>query len=180
MKIPNGFSWLSIGEDATPEREARACSKVAPRKPGRAAHMSRPPFAVGSDSRLRVRLWASRPFPVRYLGHIFPVLANIEPMVRQTVAKALNQMTGERCEPGNAPDHVYREMKSVDFVQYAHIEWRCGRTFLFIATNMQALIHPFICESVDQPWIAMIGEDDRLILREQSVKVGICQAVWML
>ena len=40
----------------------------------------------------------------------------------------------------HARDHVQRQVKSVDLVQYRHIERRRGRAFLLVTTNVQVVV----------------------------------------
>jgi hypothetical protein len=55
-----------------------------------------------------------------------------------------------------------------------------GRTFFFIAADMKiGVTATSVVEPVDEPWIAVIGKDNRLLLRKQRVKVIVGEAVGM-
>ena len=72
-------------------------------------------------------------------------------------------------------------MEAVNVVEHAHVERRRRRAFFLVAAHVQVLvIRPPIRQPMNQPRVAVEGEDDRLVLREQRIEVSIRQAVRML
>ena len=62
-----------------------------------------------------------------------------------------------------------------------HVERSRGRAFLLVAAHVQIGVPgPAIGQPVDQPRIAVEGEDDRAVGREEAVEVAVAQAVRML
>jgi hypothetical protein len=65
-------------------------------------------------------------------------------------------------------------VQSVEFIHNHHVEWRGRRSFLLVSAHMQVLvIGAPIGQSVDQPWIAVEGENNGLVLGEQRIEVVI-------
>ena len=89
-------------------------------------------------------------------------------------------MAGHRAEALDAVDDVDDEVEPVQVVEHDHVEWRGRRPLLLVAANVQVgVVRPAVREAVDQPRVAVIGEHDRLVGREQRVELGAGQAVRM-
>ena len=68
----------------------------------------------------------------------------------------------------HAVDHVDRQMEAVELVQHRHVERRRGRAFFLVAAHVHVVvIGAPVGQPVDQPRIAVEGEDHRLVAREQ-------------
>ena len=64
-------------------------------------------------------------------------------------------------------------MEAIELVQHDHVEGRGGRALLLIAAHVNiVVIVPPIGQSMNQPWIAVIGEDHRLVGGEQRVEIA--------
>ena len=64
------------------------------------------------------------------------------------------------------------EVETIEIVQHRHVERRGRRAFLLVAAHVKVVvIGAAIGQAMDQPGIAVKGEDDRLVLREQRVEV---------
>ena len=99
----------------------------------------------------------------RDLGHVFAVLAYITAVIDQLILQVLPDVRRDSRQTRHAVDHVDREMEAVDLVAHAHIERRGGGAFFFISAHVQLLVGAPVGQPVNQPGIAVIVEDDRLV-----------------
>ena len=84
-------------------------------------------------------------------------------------------------ELGQAVDHVRHQMEPVEVVHDRHVERRADRPFFLVAAHVQVLVvGAAVGQPVDQPGVAVVGEDDRLVLGEERVEVVVAQAVRVL
>src|SRR5581483_3541291 len=61
-----------------------------------------------------------------------------------------------------------------------HVEGGGGGAFLFVAPHVEvAVVGAPVGESVDQPGVAVVGEDDRPVGGQEGVELGVAQAVGM-
>ena len=75
-------------------------------------------------------------------------------------------------------DRVDGELETVNPVEHGHIEGRRGGALLLVAADVQALpVGPPVRQLVDQGRIAVVGENDGLVRREDPVEVPGRQAV---
>ena len=96
------------------------------------------------------------------------------------IAHGLFGIRGHRPKLRYPVDHVDDEMETVKIVEHGHIERGCGRPFFLVPTDMQiVMVGPPIGETMDQPRIAVIGEDDGLVGREQRIKVTVREPMRM-
>ena len=126
--------------------------------PSRAARSSRAPRAASSPS---ARVYARRR----------------EPLVDHLLA----QLRGVRAEPRDAVDHVHHEVEAVEVVEHHHVERRRRRALLLVAAHVDVVVvRAPVGEPVDQPRVAVVGEDDRPVGREERVEVAVGEAVRVL
>ena len=99
----------------------------------------------------------------------------------QTLLNILFYIRSSLPEPGNTIHYIGNKMESVKIVHNHHIE-RCARRSLFLITaNMHIImIGSTVCQSVNKPWIAVIGKNDRLVGGEDIIEIPVLQAVRML
>src|SRR6202167_2407270 len=72
-------------------------------------------------------------------------------------------------------------MEAIEIVENRHIKRGGGRTLFFVTAHVKiVMIVAPIGEAMNQPGIAVIGEDDRLIDCEERVEVDVREAVRML
>ena len=89
-------------------------------------------------------------------------------MLNQAIAHKLLEVGGLVAQRGSAIHYILDQMKTVQIVAYRHIEWCRRATFLFVAPHMQIrVVGATIGQPVDQPGIAVVGKDDRLIGSKQ-------------
>ena len=64
---------------------------------------------------------------------------------------------------------------------HAHIEWRGRRPLFLVAAHMNVVVAgPPVGQAMDEPRIAVKGEDDRLVDGEKGVEVAVGKAMRML
>ena len=86
-----------------------------------------------------------------------------------------------RAERRHAVDDIHDKVIPIEVVEHDHVERRGGRPLLFIATHVNVgVIGSPVREAMDQPWIAVIGEDHRLVLGEDLVELRVAQPMWVL
>jgi len=72
-------------------------------------------------------------------------------------------------------------VEPVEVVEHRHVERRRRRALLLVAAHVDVLVvRTAVGEAVDQPRIAVVGEDDRAVWREQPVELMVGHAVRML
>ena len=65
------------------------------------------------------------------------------------------------------------EVEAVEVVEHDHVERRRGRALLLVAAHVEVVVvRAPVGEPVDQPRVAVIGEDDRPVGREQRVELA--------
>ena len=72
-------------------------------------------------------------------------------------------------------------MKAVEVVQHGHVERGGNGAFFLIAADVYVVVvGTAVGQPVDQPWIAMKGENDRLVFGEQLVEIRVAQPMGVL
>src|SRR5262245_58786294 len=72
-------------------------------------------------------------------------------------------------------------MEAIELVQHAHIEWRARRTFFLVAAHVEVRVASTpVGKTVNEPRIAVEGENDWLVRSEQRVEIVIRKAMRML
>ena len=86
-----------------------------------------------------------------------------------------------RREAGDAVDHVDDEVEAVEVVQHDHVERRRRRALLLVAAHVDVLVvRAPVRQPVDEPRIAVVGEDDRPVAREERVELRVGEPVRVL
>ena len=99
-------------------------------------------------------------------------------MLEQLVAQMLPGMRRAGLEPWQPRDGIRSQMKPVQVVQHRHVERRGDGALLLVATHVEVcVVGASIGQSMDQPGIAVEGENDGAVAREEQIKVLIAQAV---
>src|SRR5690606_717934 len=121
------------------------------------------------------------PRPLLHFRHVLAVLVNILLVLDQLVANVLLSVGRAGPQFRHPIDNVANQVEAIDVVEHRHIERR-GRCSLFlVAADMQVvMIRAPVRQPVNQPWVAVIGEDNRFIARKDRVEVAIRQSVRML
>src|SRR3984957_16774515 len=121
------------------------------------------------------------PRPVLDLRHIVAVSLDVFAVIDQLVADLLFGIGGPLAKLRHAIDDVADEMESVEVVDHAHIERRRGRALFLVAADMNVIVpRPPIGQAMDEPRIAVEGEDNWLVDCEERVEVTVGNAVRVL
>ena len=94
-------------------------------------------------------------------------------MLHQLILHLLDQVCAAIAQLGQAANRVDDQVKAVDVVEHAHVEGGGDGALLLIAPDVEVLVVAAIGQLMDQGGIAVIGDDDGLILGEQRVIIGI-------
>src|SRR3954453_13913181 len=94
------------------------------------------------------------------------------------VAQYLLRVCAGNEQPGYAVNDIDRQSEAIDLVLNGQIKGRVDISLFLVTAHMQVLvIRPSIGQPMDQPWIAVEGENNWFVLREQAVEVSVRQAV---
>src|SRR5260370_20472646 len=131
--------------------------------------------------RTRTRNGLLRPGPIENFRRVLPVVARVLTRVQSLVDHLLANVSRLRAERWDPIDDVHHEVVAIDVVQHRHVEGRGGRALLLVPADVDVrVIRPAIRQAVDQPWVAVVGEDHRLIACEYLVELGLLQSMRML
>ena len=93
-----------------------------------------------------------------------------EPRVRPSPGEGARRSVAKS---GHAVDHVDDEVEAVEVVEHDHVERRRRRALFLVAAHVQVrVVGAAVGEPVDQPRIAVVGEDDRPVAREERVELA--------
>ncbi len=89
-------------------------------------------------------------------------------------------MCADALQARHAIDYVAREVKSIQVVKDRHIERSRRRSFLFVSADVEVVvIRAPIGQTVNQPRITVVGEDDRLVGRKDRIELTVGEPVGM-
>jgi hypothetical protein len=73
-----------------------------------------------------------------------------------------------------AVDHIVHQMEAIQIIHDTNVERRGGGVLFLVAPHMQIfVIRSAIGESVNEPWVSVKREDNRLVFREQGVEMRL-------
>src|SRR5262249_20066741 len=102
-------------------------------------------------------------------------------MLHQLAPQELLEVSTDALQPWHTVHDIAGQMEAVELVEHGHIERSRGCAFFFVTAYMEiVVIGTAIGQAMNQPRITVIRKNDRLILRENRIKVAICQAMRML
>ena len=132
-------------------------------------------------TRMRIHGLGVGPGPVADLGRILAVCAGVGAAAEPLVDHSLPQLGRVRAEARDAVDHVDHEVEAVEVVEHDHVERRRRRPLLLVAAHVDVLVvRAPVGEAVDQPRVAVVGEDDRPVGREDRVELAVGEPVRVL
>src|SRR6476661_6044103 len=121
------------------------------------------------------------PGPVADRRVVLAVLSRVRASTQAGVVHLLADVAGPAAEPRHPVDHVDDEMEPVEVVQHHHVERRRRRSFLLVAAHMEVVVvSAAVREAVDQPRVAVVGEDDGAVRGEERVELRVGEPVRML
>ena len=164
-------------------RSTRAARAGPPRRRRASASSSTRSFRL-LEPALTTRISAiSRPRPVRAIsGASSPVLSACR-RARSSRSSTISWRTwpARLAEARHAVDDVDDEVEAVEVVEHDHVERRRGRALLLVAADVDVgVVGAPVGEPVDEPRVAVVGEDHRLVGGEQRVELAVGQAVRVL
>ena len=117
---------------------------------------------------------SGRPFPIAYLRQIIAVLPDVMLVLDQVVAHLPFGMCANTLKHGDALDDIHHQMKTVEVVQYNHVEWCRRRSFFLVTAHVYVvMIGSPVSETMNQPWVTVKGEDDRLVSRKERIEIFV-------
>ncbi len=85
---------------------------------------------------------------------------------------------GQALHPVDDVDH---QVEAIQVIEHHHVERRSRGASLLEPAHMDAgMVGTTVSKAVDQPWIAVVGENDRLVAGEQRIELAVRQAVGVL
>jgi hypothetical protein len=95
------------------------------------------------------------------------------PVRLQAIAQMLLHVPCAVPHASHAVDRGGGKMEAIQPVQYRHVERRRGRALFLIAVHVEiAVVGALVRQPTDQPRIAVVCEDDRLVLGEGLMCAG--------
>ncbi len=77
-------------------------------------------------------------------------------------------------KPWHPINHILNKVEAIQIVADSHVKGRSGGSFFLIPSDVEILVvRPTVGQTVDEPGVTVIGEDDRLIAGEEGVKLPI-------
>ena len=98
-------------------------------------------------------------------------------MLHQLIAHLLVEIRAAVAKLRQAQQNVLDEVEAVDIILHAHIERRGDGALLPVAANVQVAVMTAVGQLMNERRVAVEGEDDRLILGEQSIVISVRQAM---
>src|SRR5580704_6827793 len=91
---------------------------------------------------------------------------------------SLSRMNCLKCphalQPRNAINQIPGQMESIEIVAHGHVERRRGRAFFLVSADVEiVMIVAPVCEPVNQPGIAVVGENHGSVGRENRIEIRI-------
>ena len=120
------------------------------------------------------------PLPVADLGQIHTVAADILAVLHQLILHLLDEVCTAIAQLRQTAHRVDDQIKPVNVVEDPHIEGRGDGALLLVAADMEIFVVAAIGQLVDEGRIPVVGEDNGLILGEQTVIFLVGQTVGML
>ena len=126
-----------------------------------------PPDPLSLLSLLGGRLFRVAPLPVSNLRHIFAIFVDVLLVLDQLVFELLLQVDALVAGLWKAVDGVHHQMKAVQLIQHRHIKGGGDSALFLITADVDVVVvGAAVGEPVDQPWVGVESEDDRLRLGE--------------
>src|SRR3984885_12711539 len=120
------------------------------------------------------------PRPASDLGHVVAVPADVFLVFDELVADRLLGIGGPRAKTWDAVDHVAYQVEAIEVVPDAHVERGAGGAFLLVAAHVKICVaRSPVSQPVNEPRVAVKGENNGLVRSEESVEVVVRKTVWM-
>src|SRR2546421_2428386 len=111
-----------------------------------------------------------RPGPVAHVRHVLAVIPRVLPVPQSLVHHVLPDVTGARPQPGNPVDDIHHQVEAVEVVQHHHVKRGRRCPLLLVAAHVEVIVVlPPVGQPMDQPGIAVIGEEHRPVGGDEGV-----------
>ena len=121
------------------------------------------------------------PLPVLDFRHVITMRGDVGFMIDFFIADGLLGISRKIAKLGDAINDISHEMEPVKIIEDDHVKRRGGFTFFLIAPHVEIfMIGATIRETMNQPGIAMKGEDDGFIRGKEGIKLLVGQPMRML
>src|SRR5262249_20456119 len=138
-------------------------------------------FSSAPPKNSNQRASSKRPAPLEHVRFVDSKFVCVLSTSDLQISKLFFCMCACRSEVRYAINHINSQCVTIDFIVDSQFHRRIDIASLFVTANVDIfVVGPVIGEFVNQPWIAMEVEDDRLIVSKQAIKVSITRPVRML
>src|SRR5438445_6443544 len=121
------------------------------------------------------------PDPIHDFGRILAVVPRVLSGAQPLIDHLLADVRRLRAQRRHAVDDVYDQVITIEIVEHDHVEWRGRRAFLLVSAHaVVGVIGTPVRAAMNQPRIAVVSEDHRLVLGEDLIELRITQAVRVL
>src|SRR3569833_3665150 len=125
------------------------------------------PITARFRSRIEAFVLTMLPYPVADFWHVLSADDDVIGVLGELVAHELAQVGGPVAELRNSVDGINDQMEPVEVVADDHVERGSRGALIFEAADVEVVVViAAICEPVNEPWIAMEGNQDRLVGRK--------------
>ena len=176
-------AWAAVDDPVRDRVEVGSCSLLE-----RIDLLRRLVFGDSESFKLVEPALTTRIAPTQY-GQVQPLTSGWSSpcsLVHARASKRSSLISSRRCaarpaQTGHAIDHVHDEVVAIEVVEHDHVERRRRRPLFLVAAHVEVVVvRSPVRQPVHQPRIAVIGEDDRSVRREERVEVAVREPVRML
>ena len=109
------------------------------------------------------------------------MFGDVVAVLDQRVAKRVDDVCIAFREMRDALEDVEGEVEAVEVVADGHVERCGGGAFLLVAADVEVVVvRTAVGEAVDEPRVAVVGEDDGTVSGEERVEFAVVEPVGML
>ena len=119
--------------------------------------------ATGAGCEPRVLASPVRPRPITYFVHVGAVLLNVVGVFNEFLLHIFIELLRFIAIKVGAFNDVHHKVEAVKLILNRHIKGGSNGAFFLIAPNVNALVGTAVNNTVNQPWVAVKGEDNWLI-----------------
>src|SRR5947209_1049011 len=120
------------------------------------------------------------PLPLAHFREVLAIFGDIKFGTLHRFGEALRRFACDVVKARHAADDIQRQAKAVHAIEDDHVERRGSGALFDVPADVDVvvIVAP-IRQAMDQRWITVEREDDRLILGEEMIEVVVGKSVWM-
>ena len=108
------------------------------------------------------------------------MLARILFVLDEFAPQKLPEVVTDTLQFWNPINHVTGKVKAIQIIHHGHIKGSSCSALFFVTVNVKVVVTMSpIAQSMNEPWISVIGEDHGLICGEDGIEFGIREPVGM-